>query len=83
MSGWINLVTMPMWLLGGIFFSNERFPEIVQPLVRAMPMTQFTDGMRGIMLGSFDAGQVAMSAAGLAVVGLLAFAAALRLFRWS
>jgi ABC-2 type transport system permease protein len=82
-SGWINLVTMPMWLLGGIFFSNERFPEIVQPLVRAMPMTQFTDGMRGIMLGSFDAGQVAMSAAGLAVVGLLAFAAALRLFRWS
>lgn len=82
-SGWINLVTMPMWLLGGIFFSNERFPELVQPLVRAMPMTQFTDGMRGIMLGSFDSGQIATSAVGLAVVGLLSFAAALRLFRWN
>jgi ABC-2 type transport system permease protein len=82
-SGWINLVTMPMWLLGGIFFSNERFPEFVQPLVQAMPMTHFTDGMRGIMLGSFEPGQVALSALGLGVVGLLSFVAALRLFRWS
>ena len=82
-SGWINLVTNPMWLLDGIFFNNERFPDLVQPLVRAMPMTQFTDGMRGIMLGSFDPGQIATSAVGLAVVGLLSFAAALRLFRWN
>ena len=26
-SGWMNLVMLPMWLLSGDFFSYERFPE--------------------------------------------------------
>jgi ABC-type multidrug transport system permease subunit len=82
-SGLINLVTMPMWLLGGIFFSNERFPAVLQPLVQAMPMTHFTDGMRGIMLGSFEPWQVLVSSLVLALVTLASFAAAIRLFRWS
>ena len=30
-SGLMNLVMLPMWTLSGIFFSYERFPEIVHP----------------------------------------------------
>lgn len=82
-SGWINVVMMPMWLMGGVFFSNERFPDVLQPLIVAMPMTHFTDGMRGIMLGSFSTGDVLVSALALGAVGVVSFALALRLFRWS
>ena len=31
-SGLMNLVMLPMWVLSGIFFSSERFPEAVQPV---------------------------------------------------
>ena len=82
-SGLINLVTMPMWLLGGIFFSNQRFPGVLQPVVQAMPMTHFTDGVRGIMLGSSGPAEVALSALVLLAIGSVSFVAAIRLFRWS
>ena len=29
-SGLMNLVMVPMWLLGGAFFSNQRFPDWLQ-----------------------------------------------------
>lgn len=82
-SGLMNLVMMPMWLFGGVFFSNERFPDVLQPVVQAMPMTHFTDGLRGIMLGSFDAPHVAIAAAALVGLGVVAFGVAIRIFRWS
>ncbi len=31
-SGLMNLVMLPMWILSGIFFSASRFPAMVQPL---------------------------------------------------
>ncbi len=36
-SGLMNLVTMPMFVASGVFFSVERFPEAVQPAIRAAP----------------------------------------------
>ena len=33
-SGLMNLVMLPMWLLSGIFFSSDRFPAAVQPVIR-------------------------------------------------
>src|SRR6266853_2557056 len=38
-SGLINLVMMPMWIFSGVFFSYERFPVIVHPLIKALPLT--------------------------------------------
>src|SRR5438445_5658143 len=34
-SGLMNLVMLPMWILSGTFFSYARFPEAMQPLVKA------------------------------------------------
>ena len=31
----MNLVMLPMWIFSGVFFSSERFPEAVQPLINA------------------------------------------------
>ena len=30
----MNLVMLPMWMLSGIFFSSERFPAAVQPVIK-------------------------------------------------
>ena len=38
-SGLMNLVMFPMWLLSGIFFSPDRFPDAMQPFIQALPLT--------------------------------------------
>ncbi len=82
-SGLMNVVMMPMWLLGGAFFSSERFPALMQPVVQAMPMTHLCDALRGVMLGTLGAGAIAMHAGVLLAFGVAGFWVALRLFRWT
>ncbi len=49
-SGLMNLVMLPMWILSGVFFSASRFPAVIQPFVRALPLTAAIDAFRGNML---------------------------------
>ncbi|HEY1586135.1 MAG TPA: ABC transporter permease, partial [Polyangia bacterium] len=49
-NGLINLVQMPMFLLSGVFFSSERFPEVLQPFIRALPLTALNDALRRVMI---------------------------------
>lgn len=81
-SGLMNLVMMPMWLLCGAFFSSERFPAIVQPIVHALPLTHLNDALRAVMRGDGLAAS-ATPLLWLSVSGIAFFVAALRLFRWS
>src|SRR5207302_9076918 len=37
-SGLINLVMMPMWIFSGVFFSYERFPAVIHPFIKALPL---------------------------------------------
>ena len=48
-SGLMNLVMIPMWLLSGAFFSYERFPAMLQPLIRALPLTALIDALRAVI----------------------------------
>src|SRR5262249_43438042 len=48
-SGLMNFAMMPMWLLSGAFFSYERFPGAVQPILRALPLTALIDALRAVM----------------------------------
>ncbi|MHC5065929.1 MAG: ABC transporter permease [Planctomycetota bacterium] len=83
LSGMANLVMMPMWLLGGSFFSNERFPDVLQPLVQAMPLTHLNDAYRDVMLGGASLASTLMPMAILFLLGLICFLIALRIFRWN
>jgi ABC-2 type transport system permease protein len=81
-TGLMNLVMLPMWILSGIFFSSDRFPAVAQPLIKAVPLTPLIDALRAVMLeGATLASQLPRIAimAGWAVV---CFALALRWFRW-
>ena len=53
-SGLINLVMLPMFVLSGIFFSAERFPAAVQPFVKALPLTALNDSLRAVILDGAD-----------------------------
>jgi len=81
-SGWMNLVMLPMWLLSGTFFSATRFPEVLQPFIKALPLTAANDALRAIINeGAGFAGNGAPLVV-LAAWGLVSFIGAVRIFRW-
>jgi ABC-2 type transport system permease protein len=81
-SGLINLAMMPMWLLSGVFFSSERYPDIMQPFIKALPLTALNDAMRAVMLEGKSLIDVWSQMAILAAWGGVSYAIALRCFRW-
>jgi len=82
-SGLINLVMMPMWIFSGVFFSYERFPQVLQPLIKALPLTALNDALRAIILQGASLGSQWMPLAIMAIWGGLSFLIALKWFRWS
>ncbi len=81
-SGWMNFVMLPMWLLSGSFFSYARFPEVMHPFIRALPLTALNDALRSVMnQGAPLQGSLAELGV-LLVWGGLSFLVALKIFRW-
>ena len=81
-SGLMNLVMLPMWILSGIFFSASRFPAVVQPLVRALPLTAGIDAMRGNMLQGMELSHMLLPVVTLLAWFVVPFTVSLRIFRW-
>ena len=81
-SGLMNLVMLPMWILSGVFFSASRFPAVIQPLVRALPLTAAIDALRGNMLQGMNIGQMIAQVGILLVWFIVPFVVSLRVFRW-
>lgn len=81
-SGWMNLVQLPMWLLSGTFFSYERFPEFALPFIRALPLTALNDALRGIMNDGLGLGALWAPVLILLAWGVVGFGVAVRIFRW-
>lgn len=82
-SGLMNVVMLPMWVLSGIFFSAARFPDFMQPLVQALPLTALNDALRAVMLEGASLAQISGEILITGSWGLAAFGGALLLFRWS
>ena len=81
-SGLMNLTMLPMWILSGVFFSSQRFPDAVQPIIAALPLTALNDALRATMLQGATLAQIAPEAGVLAAWLLVSFPIALKLFRW-
>lgn len=81
-SGLMNLVMLPMWVLSGVFFSSERFPDAIQPLINVLPLTALNQALRGIMLDGSSLAPLWPQLMVLAAYTLVAFPIALRTFRW-
>jgi ABC-type multidrug transport system permease subunit len=81
-SGIMNLVMMPMWVLSGVFFASSNFPDVMQPFIRALPLTALIDALRGVINEGLPLRALWSELAILAAWGAIPFALALRLFRW-
>jgi ABC-type polysaccharide/polyol phosphate export permease len=78
----MNLVMLPMWILSGVFFSASRFPNVIQPFIRALPLTAAIDALRGNMLQGMSLNHLAGPITVMGAWLVVSFAAALRIFRW-
>ncbi|HUB80809.1 MAG TPA: ABC transporter permease [Bryobacteraceae bacterium] len=81
-SGMTNAVMMPMWICSGVFFSAQRFPNVMQPLIKALPLTAAIDALRSNMLQGASLAQLAPETGILTAWLVVCFFVALRLFRW-
>ena len=81
-SGLMNLVMLPMYVFSGVFFSSERFPAAIQPVIKALPLTALNDALRGVMTDGEPLAAQAVRLAILAAWGGVTFLLALRWFRW-
>jgi len=82
-SGLMNVVMLPMWLLSGIFFSSDRFPAALQPFIKALPLTMLNEALRAVILEGATLPSQWLPLAGLAAWGGVSFVLALRWFRWN
>ena len=81
-NGLINAVMIPMWMLSGIFFSPERFPDSLQSVIKCLPLTASIGALRANMLQGADLGQLRPELLVLGVWFAACFPLALKLFRW-
>ena len=81
-SGLMNFIMLPMWLLSGTFFSSERFPQILQPFIQALPLTALNNVLRALMNEGATLSSNWMPIAILLAWCVASFMVALRIFRW-
>jgi ABC-2 type transport system permease protein len=82
-SGLMNLVQLPMWMFSGIFFAPERFPDVLQPVVQVLPLTQLNYSLRAVILEGADLVSQLWRIGFLALWGAVSIFLALRWFRWN
>jgi ABC-type polysaccharide/polyol phosphate export permease len=73
---------LPMWILSGVFFSSKRFPDVAQPFIQALPLTQTNDALRAIMLEGASLTSLLLPLAILSAYAVVTYTLALRWFRW-
>jgi ABC-type multidrug transport system permease subunit len=81
-SGLMNLTMLPMWILSGVFFSASRFPKLVQPFIRALPLTAAIDVLRANMLQGTSLTYLFAPVTILLAWLLASFSLSLWIFRW-
>jgi ABC-2 type transport system permease protein len=80
--GIMNLITWPMMILSGVFFSLEGTPRAMQVASRAFPITYYIEASRSIMLDGAGLAAVAGDLGALAGMTLVFLAAGAALFKW-
>ena len=81
-SGLLNFVMLPMWIVSGVFFASSNFPDVVQPIIQVLPLTALIDALRAVTNDGQSLAAVAPDLGILAAWGGVSFAVALKIFRW-
>lgn len=81
-SGLMNFIMLPMWLLSGTFFASERFPQVLQPFIKALPLTALNSALRALMNEGASLSSNWMQISILLAWCVISFVVALKIFRW-
>lgn len=81
-SGITNLISLPMMMLSGVFFSKNNFPDWLRTFSEFLPLTALNDGFRKIALEGQGLSNLGFESAVLGVYLLIASISAVKLFKW-
>ncbi len=81
-NAFVNLVTMPMLILSGIFFSYQNFPDWAIPFIEKLPLTMMADSFRSIINEGATLPDVMDNFLILGIGGVITFFVGLRVFKW-
>lgn len=77
-----NVISLPMMLLSGVFFSRSNLPGVIHTITDYFPLTYLADGMRSIAIDGATLGQVGPQLLGLGIWCLISCGIAVKMFRW-
>lgn len=80
--GLLNLISWPMLLLSGVWFSMEGASSAAQVLSRFLPLTHLVEGARAVMIEGAGVLEVLPQIALLGGLAMLFLAVAAWMFRW-
>ena len=81
-NGLINFVTLPLTIVGGVFFSYHNFPDWAARAIQYTPLALLADGLRAVSNEGVALAQVVAPSGALALFGVVTFAIGLRFYRW-
>jgi ABC-2 type transport system permease protein len=81
-SGLMNLMSVPMWVLSGVFFAASNFPDGVQPFIQALPLTALVDAMRRVVLEGAGLPGLWRELAIMGTWTIVPFVIAMKIFKW-
>ena len=82
-SGLLNLISLPMMFLSGVWFSLEGAPAWLQQLAARLPLSQIIEAARAVMLEGAGWQEVAGPLGQVMVFALVCISLGAILFKWS
>jgi ABC-2 type transport system permease protein len=77
-----NVISLPMMLLSGIFFSRNNLPGVIHTITDFFPLTYLADAMRSIAIDGASLSQVGPQLLGLGIWSVISSTIAVKMFRW-
>lgn len=77
-----NLITLPQFLLAGTFFPVDRFPNWLQVIAKVLPLTHLNTAIRSVAFEGLNLWEVKTEIGILILWGIIAYAVAIKVFKW-
>ncbi len=77
-----NMITLPQFLLAGVFFPITVFPKWLQPLAGALPLAFLNDALRKVSFEGASFSAISWDVLWLCVWGVVLYAIASKIFKW-
>ena len=81
-NGLINLTTLPMLIVSGVFFSYHNFPDWSLLVIKKLPLTILVDSIRGIIIEGSNFNDLIIPSISLFIFGLVGATIGLKFFKW-